>query len=213
MDGHQPQQQGQKSPATHKPFKGQRSKGQARRHPYCPGHQGHRDSRSLTRMERREVKRRTPAWTGGNDHLISSPAPAPNAFEYLSMMTFLFTINGDYMRSEGPLRDTSLSLCPLLAQRTREYNLVFLDLNGASIITMGEVRLSFLAPPHAHRSSYGAPLCRSCCCCSSLSSGRKSSCQCSASRSRGSTSTRPPRLVTACSIHGNRDRQGEEAGP
>lgn len=70
--------------------------------------------------------------------------------------------------------------------------------------------LSFLPPPHRWCPSCVAPLCRSCCCCQSQSSGPRSSCWCSASRSRYSTPSHPHHLATSCSSHGNRkEAKGE----
>lgn len=70
--------------------------------------------------------------------------------------------------------------------------------------------LSFLPPPHRWCPSCVAPPCRSCCCCQSQSSGPRSSCWCSASRSRYSTPSHPHHLATSCSSHGNRkEAKGE----
>lgn len=68
---------------------------------------------------------------------------------------------------------------------------------------------SYLSP-HRWWSSCGAHPCRSCCCRQSLSFGLRSSCRCSACQSRCSTPNPPPRLATACSSHGNRERWGRE---
>lgn len=71
--------------------------------------------------------------------------------------------------------------------------------------------LSFLPPPPHHWCpSCVTPPCRSCCCCQSQSSGPRSSCWCSASRSRYSTPSHPHHLATSCSSHGNRERRGRE---